>query len=181
MYPIMGACAFVLFFLNDLNDWKWSCSFLKVCFPAGLVMLFWATAAEAFSGPAFTAGAVRLCLLALAVVFGALLVYTLFFALPVQEAYGSQGEVRAVCTESVYALCRHPGVLWFAGLYLCLWAATGVSLLSAAVYCGLNVALVWFEDRIVFPARLAGYDEYRRTTPFLIPNGASIARCCAKR
>jgi hypothetical protein len=32
-----------------------------------------------------------------------------------------------------------------------------------------------------FEARLAGYDEYRRTTPFLIPNGASIGRCCAKR
>ena len=146
MYPIMGACAFVLFFLNDLNDWKWSRSFLKVCFPAGLVMLFWATAVEAFSGPAFTAGAVRLCLLALAVVFGALLVYTLFFALPVQEAYGSQGEVRAVCTESVYALCRHPGVLWFAGLYLCVWLGFGLPLWEAALYCGLNVLLVLFEN-----------------------------------
>ena len=181
MYPIMGACAFVLFFLNDLNDWKWSCSFLKVCFPAGLVMLFLATAAEAFSGPAFTGGAVRALLLALAAGFAALLVYTLFFALPVKDAYQSQGEVRTVCTAGVYALCRHPGVLWFAGLYLCLWAATGLSALSAVLYCGLNVALVWFEDRYVFPARLAGYDEYRRTTPFLIPNGASIGRCCAKR
>ena len=82
MFPIMGACAFGLFFLNDLNDWKWSCSFLKVCFPAGLVMLFLATAAEAFSGPAFTGGAVRALLLALAAGFAALLVYTLIWPCP---------------------------------------------------------------------------------------------------
>lgn len=46
-----------------------------------------------------------------------------------------------------------------------------------ALFTALNVALVVFEDRMVFPTVLAGYCEYRRVTPFLIPNGRSIRAC----
>ena len=77
----------------------------------------------------------------------------------------------------MYALCRHPGVLWFAGLYGCLWAAAGVPLWEAALYSGLNVLLVIFEDRCVFPARLEGYGAYQASTPFLLPNRRSIRAC----
>ena len=31
-----------------------------------------------------------------------------------------------------------------------------------------------FEDRCVFPAKLKGYDDYRRTTPFLLPSRQSV-------
>ena len=96
-----------------------------------------------------------------------------FFALPVEASYARPGEEGA-CTTGVYALCRHPGVLWFAGLYGCLWAAGGLPLWEAAVLSGLNVGLVIFEDRCVFPAKLKGYDDYRRTTPFLLPNRQSV-------
>ena len=110
----------------------------------------------------------------LAVFFFGLLVYTLFFALPVEASYARPGEERGACTTGVYTLCRHPGVLWFAGLYGCLWAAGGLPLWEAAVLSGLNVGLVVFEDRCVFPAKLKGYDDYRRTTPFLLPSRQSV-------
>jgi protein-S-isoprenylcysteine O-methyltransferase Ste14 len=91
------------------------------------------------------------------------------------------GEERAVCTTGVYALCRHPGVLWFAGVYGCLWLTVGLPLWEAALYCGLNVLLVAFEDLCVFPARLEGYDAYRVQTPFLLPTRQSIRACHIKK
>lgn len=99
------------------------------------------------------------------------------FALPVDASYTRPGEKRPACTTGVYALCRHPGVLWFTGLYICLWLALGLPLWEAAVYSGLNVLLVVFEDRCVFPARLEGYGAYQAATPFLLPNRRSIRAC----
>ena len=94
-----------------------------------------------------------------------------------EASYARPGEKRPACTTGVYALCRHPGVLWFAGLFACLWLAAGLPLQDAAVYTILNVLLVWFEDRCVFPDLLEGYEAYRASTPFLIPNGKSIRAC----
>ena len=56
-----------------------------------------------------------------AMCFLALLIYTLFFALPFEETYCEENRLRAAYTEGVYGLCRHPGVLWFAGAYFCMW------------------------------------------------------------
>ena len=105
------------------------------------------------------------------------MIYTLFFALPVEASYTAPGKKRPACTTGIYALCRHPGVLWFAGLYGCLWAGGGLPLWEAALFSGLNVLLVLFEDLCVFPAVLEGYDAYRRSTPFLLPNRRSIRAC----
>ena len=80
----------------------------------------------------------------------------------------------------MYALCRHPGVLWFAGVYGCLWLAAGLPLWEAALLCGVNVGLVLFEDRCVFPALLEGYEAYQAATPFLLP-GRRRGRGCRKK
>ena len=105
---------------------------------------------------------------------------TLFFALPAEASYAHPGEDRPVCASGVYALCRHPGVLWFAGAYLCLWGGCGFPLWAAVLYTVLDVLLVVFEDGWVFPARLSGYDDYRRTTPFLLPNRSSLRALFAR-
>ena len=173
----LGLAAFVLFFISDYNDWRLSRQALKPCFPIGAVLLVVGTVLEARRGCPPVSGWLRGLLFALCAVFLALLVYTLFFALPVEASYARPGEKRPACTTGVYALCRHPGVLWFAGLYGCLWAAAGVPLWEAALYSGLNVLLVLFEDRCVFPARLEGYTAYQAATPFLLPNRRSIRAC----
>ena len=169
-----GVGAFLLFFLCDYNDWRWSRLSLRACFPLGALLLAAGTVWEIWRGTPPLHGWFRGAAALLAVFFFGLLVYTLFFALPVEASYARPGEERGACTTGVYALCRHPGVLWFAGLYGCLWAAGGLPLWEAAVLSGLNVGLVIFEDRCVFPAKLKGYDDYRRTTPFLLPNRQSV-------
>ena len=39
--------------------------------------------------------------------------------------YCEENKLRAAYTEGMYGLCRHPGVLWFAGAYLCMWGMVG--------------------------------------------------------
>ena len=177
----LGLMAFVLFFISDYNDWRLSRRELKLCFPAGAVLLAAGTVLEARRGSAPASGWLRGLFFMLVALFLALLVYTLFFALPVEASYARPGQKRPACTTGVYALCRHPGVLWFAGAYLCLWGGFGFPLRSAVLYTALDVLLVLFEDRRVFPARLSGYDDYRHTTPFLLPDRASLRAFLARR
>lgn len=177
MRAVLGICAFAFFFASDYNDWKWGRQELKLCFPAGGLLLVAVTVLGAVQGKAPLTGGARWAVLALAVLFLALLVYTLFFALPALASYARPGKDRTVIATGVYALCRHPGVLWFAGLYLCLWGAAGLPLWEAVLYSGLNVLLVVFEDRCVFPDRLEGYGAYQHTTPFLVPSRRSIRAC----
>lgn len=174
---LSGLCAFALFFLNDYNDWRLGRKELNVCFPIGGVLLVAGTILEIGRGEPLVTGWLRGVFFALAAVFLLLLIYTLFFALPVGASYTRPGEKRSVCTTGVYALCRHPGVLWFIGLYGCLWPAAGIPLWEAVMLSVLNICLVWFEDRCVFPEKLDGYGAYQKSTPFLLPSGQSIRDC----
>ena len=65
-------------------------------------------------------------------------------------------------------------MLWLAGLCLCLWGGFGLPFFTVILVTALNLGLVAFEDCRVFPAKLAGYDAYRKRTPFLIPTAESI-------
>lgn len=175
---LLSLCGFALFFLSDYNDWRWGRRVLRFCFPAGGILLAAGTVLDLRWAQALARGWLRAAVLLLGAAFLALLIYTLFFALPAEASYARPGEKRRACTTGVYALCRHPGVLWFAGLYGCLWIAAGLPLWEAALCCGLNVGLVVFEDRCVFPALLEGYAAYQAQTPFLLPGrrGASVCR-----
>lgn len=174
---LLGLGAFALFFLSDYNDWRVRKKQLKICFPLAGILLAAAVCLRWGAAGAIVFGWLRGLILLLGAVFLGLLVYTLFFAIPLEASYARPGEKRSACTTGIYALCRHPGVLWFAGLFACLWLAAGLPLQDAAVYTILNVLLVWFEDRCVFPDLLEGYEAYRASTPFLIPNGKSIRAC----
>ncbi len=174
----LGILAFLLFFLHDWNDWKGERKSLRICFPAGVLCLVLGTFFLSRTGESPFSGWVRGLFGTLGLLFLCLLIYTLFFALPAAASYAKPGEERPVETRGVYALCRHPGVLWFIGLFLCLYAATGVPLFAVLLFSFLNLLLVVFEDRWVFPHTLQGYQAYRRTTPFLLPNGKSLRACC---
>ena len=173
----LGLCAFSLFFLSDYNDWRMGCKALRFCFPLGGLLLAAGTLLRCGKENVLVGGGLRMAVLFGAAAFFALLVYTLFFAIPADASYAKPGEKRKVCTTGVYALCRHPGVLWFMGLYACLSAAAGLPLTDSVLYSAFNVLLIWFEDRLVFPALMEGYDAYRAKTPFLVPNGRSIRDC----
>ena len=108
-------------------------------------------------------------------------VYALFFALPPKASYGAPGQSRSTRVAGLYALCRHPGVLFFIPLYAGLWLTFGLSPVSGAVYALLDVLLVVYEDRWVFPAVLEGYADYQQQVPFLLPHARSVRNCLAGR
>ena len=169
---ILGIMAFVLFFLGDINDAFVRSKLLKPCFAVGFILLAVATALSV----KFTPG-LRLLWCAPALMFGALLIKALFFSFPVKAAYADAGAEKETVSSGVYALCRHPGVIFFAGLYICLVPGLGLPALDCALYIALNVLLAWFEDAVVFPRCLEGYAAYKSRTPFIIPNRESIKNC----
>ena len=130
----LSLCGFALFFLSDYNDWRWGYRALRFCFPSGGLLLTAGTLLDLRWEQSLARGWFRAAVLLLGVMFLALLVYTLFFAL-----------------------------LW-----------------EAALLCGVNVGLVLFEDRCVFPALLEGYEAYQAATPFLLP-GRRRGRSCRKK
>lgn len=132
-YLAAGVIAFGMFLLYDLNSFTWKNRILHTFFLIGNVILLASTAAcfvtliRAYGAPVW-----RIVIFgALAVSQAALLIYTLFFALPFEKTYTRLEENPPVYTEGVYSLCRHPGVVWFFFLYLFLALLTGQRLMMA--------------------------------------------------
>ncbi len=176
----LGCLGFFCYFLYDYNSVRKIAGWMGTLFMTGSVLLaaatlilFWKNRKALFLVPAdgiwIAGGAFFLCLL----------VYTLFFALPFETTYVKESRYREAYTEGIYALCRHPGVLWFGGFYLCaaaLWKSAEGTVFAAAV-TALNILYVLFQDWYSFPRTFSNYEEYKRSTPFLIPSRGSILRC----
>jgi protein-S-isoprenylcysteine O-methyltransferase Ste14 len=115
----------------------------------------------------------------LTILFFALLIYTLFFAIPFDTTYIKETCIQRVCQNGVYALCRHPGVLWFWGFYFFLWVTltSPLLLIAALVFSICNFMYVIFQDFWTFPHIFEDYQNYKKFTPFIIPNYKSIKRC----
>ncbi|MCE5255733.1 MAG: hypothetical protein LLF89_02675 [Spirochaetaceae bacterium] len=75
-------------------------------------------------------------------------------------------------SEGSYGRCRHPGFWWFVSLALALGLLRSFAsyLITIFVMIMLDLSLIYVQDNFVFPKLFAGYDEYRRQVPFLIPH-----------
>ncbi len=166
----LGCAAFLAFFWGDINDWKLHQKWLSWLFPAGVVLL----AISVIAQSSISKGLIHVLWIQILVLgFGAfslwMLIKCLFFSFPAKDAYIEPGKTRAVCTDGQYGICRHPGVWWLFFLMLSLNIAAGLPLSSLMIYTVLNLLLVLFEDRIVFPSVLSGYVQYCRKVPMLVP------------
>ncbi len=178
----LGVLSYALLFLSDCNDAWWRKSFGKWLFPLSCVLLVISLAGQLhFSKSMFPVIPGQLICLALAAGALWLELDALFFSLPRQASYGQPGEQRMVCAKGVYALCRHPGVLFFCFLMLFLWLGAGLSPFVGMIYGLLDVLLAAFEDQVVFIRRIEGYAEYQSKVPFLVPNLRNTARCLNRR
>ena len=85
-----------------------------------------------------------------------------------------------VC-RGVYALCRHPGVLWLGGVYgfLALAWPSRQWLLAFFLFTAGDMFYVLYQDRWIFPHTIHRYGEYQKETPFLIPTVSSINKALA--
>lgn len=182
---LFGTVGFLLCILYDINSISWRNRILNKMFLAGTLCItgsaFWAVRTALGKRTAET----PFCFIFAtgSLLFLGMLIYTLFFALPFEETYLEENRQRMAYTEGVYALCRHPGVLMFAGLFLCLWGMTGrisqgIYFLSMILW---NYIYIILQDVWIFPETFTNYTEYKKTTPFLIPSRNSICRALKGR
>ncbi|XMB85332.1 hypothetical protein RJG79_07840 [Mycoplasmatota bacterium WC44] len=177
---LIGIVGFVLLFIYEANQILWRKSFLKTFFTSGFVCIITATFIMALDGlsvihvlsSSFFVGV--FCF----IIFFVLLIYTLFFSIPFTASYVEQFQQRSVYTQKMYALSRHPGVLWFIGVYwsLVLLFPTQSMIVLAVVLSTLNLVYVLIQDVWSFPKLFVDYQQYKNTTPFLIPSIKSILK-----
>lgn len=176
-----GILAFLLFVIYDINSVKYRSVVLKKAFFVGLLLLTAATAVLVVTewNTCVVANIRRVVFLALGGIFFLLLLYTLFFALPFEKTYVREEKVPQVYSKGMYALCRHPGVLWFIGLYASLAAAVPSFsvILAGSSFCVCNLLYIMIQDVWTFPNYFIDYHSYKKAVPFLIPTGKSIAEC----
>lgn len=106
-----------------------------------------------------------------------LLAFSLFFNLPFRKTYVTPGVGDRLITSGLYALVRHPGVSWTVlGLgAVILVSKSRLILVASPMFIVLDILAVAIQDRLFFPRMFAGYDEYRRKTPMLIPTRKSLS------
>ncbi len=177
----LGAASFFVVFWVDVAAMKGMSLVKPVLWLAGIA-LFAGGALICLAEPVRVAlpVSVRAAGWTLAALFALLLAYSLFFEIPLSSAYLRAGQPSAVVSTGTYALCRHPGVLWFAGLLASVFAASGSIGLARAipVWVGLDILYVLVQDRFFFP-RMFGedYRAYQRSVPMLVPTAHSIREC----
>lgn len=179
----LGIAAFILYFLYDINSISWQRRFPRSFFAIGTLLLVCVMGADGYAAcreHAFR-GAADFILLGLFLLSLGALIYSLFFALPFEETYARQTGGRCVYDKGVYALCRHPGILFFFLMYLFLGLAAlplkGL-LIRGMLFSFLDFAYACFQDRVTFPGTFCDYKRYQQETPFLIPTKASFRLAC---
>ena len=115
----------------------------------------------------------------LAAVFFVLLVYATLFA-GKRTRWGRQAEgkdarwwEKDLADRGLFALCRHPAVWLMLLMNLCLMGAVEFDYVTVIIFNTAGLLLAFYEDRYVFPELVKGWENYKRTTPFLLPNADS--------
>jgi len=182
-FIVIGCLAFGFLYLFDINKISWRIKSINLCFAVGCALLAFSTGGILINGYGgfYIPLPFRVVFAVLAAAALALLVFSLFFALPVNQTYVNPKEENPVVDTGMYALCRHPGVIWFFLFYLFLWLASGLKLMlwAGLIWTIMDVIHVYIQDRWLFPQCLQDYHMYRSTTPFLVPTLSSMKRSVA--
>ena len=179
MWIGLGILAFVLLSVFDLNKLKTFHPIFNVCFALGCLLLAYATGGILFTSERWFSIA-PIPLFWIAALFGLVeMFYALFFALPFNATYVEGTPPVKVVDTGLYALCRHPGVWGFFAFYLFAFLASGNGdlLIAGMIWTVFDVLHVTIQDVWFFPHTLPGYDEYRKTTPFLFFGMKEMKKC----
>lgn len=97
-------------------------------------------------------------------ILAALLIYSVFLEIPLADV-----EAGTLYRKGTYRLSRHPGFLWYTGIniLIAIYFLDGSIILLCGALTVCNLALIIIEDRFLFPRMFAGYEDYRKQTPFL--------------
>jgi len=175
-FVIMGATGFAIIHLCDIAALRKIPWLKPIAWATGCGLLVWAGAEISISQdklglPGWLA--IPGWLLLLASFY--LLVHSLFVNLPFRQTYVKTGVGSELITDGLYALVRHPGVMWFVIVMLALLMVSDSSLWLAAapLWITLDILLVIIQDRYFFIRMFPGYASYQSTTPMLLPNRKS--------
>lgn len=177
----LGFLSYIIFILYDINQIKNNIGFIKSFFAIGLFLLVLATIILIIT-PYESDYEVSRLTMAVFMVFSIinfiLLIYTLFFAIPFKKAY-VEGNKQNLCTEGIYSLSRHPGVLFLFLFYIFLGIALGKPfvIFVGIIFSFFNLIYVFLQDRYFFPVSFSEYDKYREKTGFVLPTIKSIKEC----
>ncbi|MDD3049436.1 MAG: hypothetical protein PHQ89_05680 [Bacilli bacterium] len=183
MSLIMGFFAFIMFYLYDFNQIVLKKKVCSLFFIVGCVLLLSASILLlSLHLPIMVIDAYHLCLLLIAICFLFLLIHTLFFSLPFEETYRKESlatQQNKCYRNGMYALCRHPGVLWMFGFYFMLSLAFNSKLMWQAclLFNLMNFIYIVIQDNWTFMYLFCDYYEYKQQVPFLLPNIKSIHHC----
>ncbi|HPT70013.1 MAG TPA: DUF1295 domain-containing protein [Syntrophomonas sp.] len=181
IFIAIGCLAFICFGIFDLNKIKFMHKNVNLLVILGSVILSLCTIAIIISDSSTKISTLlqRVELLS-ALLSLVLLVYSIFGAVQFKETYMETGKRNGVVDTGIYALCRHPGVLWFFLFYLFLGLAFSnkVLLIAGFVWTSLDVIYVYIQDRWIFPIILEDYHAYQKQVPFLLPNKTSLRMVC---
>jgi protein-S-isoprenylcysteine O-methyltransferase Ste14 len=176
-YILMGSAGFVLMHLLDFASLK-KVPFLKpVLSFCGTALIVFSITIVAVTGSKFDmAGWLSNIGWILFVGSAGLMVYSLYAALPLDKTYIKTGISNQLVTRGLYTLVRHPWLMFFAisMVGLTLGSRSMLALEAGLAWTILSVALVYLQDRKLFPRMFSGYNLYQKTTPMFLPTKNSV-------
>ena len=179
MFLIIGCMSFVVMCLGDIFYLKTNNRYVRLFFPLGLLCCLASTFYFCIKSNflLYRSLPIIIVFIVFSIIFLFLLIYSLFFALPSTDTYSVNGTIKKTCDNGVYALCRHPGIIWFSLFYLSLWGAGLVPWYISLIFSVENLIYAIVQDIYIFSKTIPRYNEYKKNTPFLIPNINSIKKC----
>ncbi len=180
LYIALGSLSFVFLFLFDVYTVRKDGIKKKIFGALGLGLLIYSATMTTvsstrlvFSTPVRIIAAIGWLLSML------LLVYSLFLELPFVNTYGRREHSNRLVDTGTYALCRHPGVLWFGFAFFFFFLLTGARLIAFAgiIWTALDVLHVYIQEKLFFKRMFPDYELYIKHTPMLIPTLGSIRKC----
>lgn len=150
-----------------------------ICFIAGIILIFASTSWVIFTVDIKIvferSPLLKILEFAAAAGFFILFLCALFVSLPVKKTYITMRD-QEVADTGLYALCRHPGTLFLMLFYLFCGLAldSGMMLWVGLSNSAFNIITTVLQDIWVFPTTIGRYNEYKKTTPFLVPTWKSV-------
>lgn len=106
------------------------------------------------------------------------ILYILFINLPFRNTYLNSKTEQLLVTTGLYGLVRHPGLYPFVGTMtgLVMVFPSYNMFMAAIIFTGADLALIVFQDRIVFPRMFNDYSEYKKEVPMIFPDIRVLAK-----
>lgn len=179
-FLLLGAAAYPVLLVHDFASHNGHRLLGYSIFTAGCAMLVVSYIMLWRSTPVWAIpDAVRVVGFVLASVFFLLMLYSLLIEIPFRRIYLDDQQGIQVIDTGTYALCRHPGVLWF-GLFLIFTFVAGgrpQQLAAAALWSLMDAMYAVCQERFFYP-RIFGeqFERYRSHVPMVVPTTRSFRR-----